>query len=767
VHRQRNADCLLGSSQVSGCKRYGFGDLRLGRVPLGELPPPPPNACFGRDELIREVVGFAENLKSIALVGAGGIGKTSIALEVLHHDRIKDRFGDNRRFIRCDQFPASCSHLLSRLSQVTGAGIENPEDLTPLRPFLSSGEMILFLDNAESILDPAGPDAQKIYTVVEELTRFKNICLGITSRISTVPPHCKRPIIPTLSTESACDIFYAIYQNCGWSDIISHLVRQLDFHALSITLLATVASHNMWGYDQVAKEWETQRAQVLRTEHNESLAAAIELSLVSQTFHKLTPSPSPSPSKSPHGRAVSSTFHQLIPSSMLHETPPSARELLEVVAFLPQGVDENNLDWLFPTVSDRKNIFNKFCILSLTYRSNGFITMLAPIREYLTPKDPTSSPLLCATKGYYSHRLSIDLDPQVPGFGEAMWIVKEDVNVEHLIDVFTSINPDVDDNWDTCDHFMEHLYWHKPRQTVLRQKIEALSDDHPSKPQCLLTLSSLLNRIGNHAEEKRLLTHILQLERQQTNGRVAETLRYLSEANRLLRLYEEGIKQAEEAQEIYKQLGDEINKGYCLNDLARLLFDNGQLDAAGNAASRAIDLLPKKGEEFTICQLHRVLGKTYHSKGEREKAIHHFETAIGIATSFNWLDELFWSHFELADLFHDEGKFNDANAHIKRAKSYAINDAFNTGYAMEKQAQVWYRQGRLDDARSEALCALGVYEKLGVAEDARNCREFLRLVEQAMEARSTCAVSDSSGEHLETIMCSTPVDPPSLEGAVS
>ena len=218
---------------------------------MGELPPPAPRACFGHDQLIENLVSFAANLKPIALIGPGGIGKTTIALTVLHHDRIKNEFGHNRRFIHCDRFPASCSEFLARLSKVIGAGVEYPESLVPLLPSLSSQQMIIALDNVESVLDTQGTNTQEIRAVIDELCLLETICLFVVSRTATVPQQCKRLVIPKLSRTAACDIFYNIYSDCRRSDAIDGLLQHLDPNPLSITLLATTASQNTWDYNQL------------------------------------------------------------------------------------------------------------------------------------------------------------------------------------------------------------------------------------------------------------------------------------------------------------------------------------------------------------------------------------------------------------------------------------------------------------------------------------------------------------------------------------
>ena len=678
----------------------GFPTLNFHSVPLGELPPPAPRDLFGREELIEKIVGLAESLSPIALIGAGGIGKTSISLAVLHDDRIKTRFGDNRRFVRCDQFSASRANFLNRLSRVIGAGVDNPEDLTPLRPSLSSNQMFLILDNAESILDPLGTDAQEIFSMVEELSQLDNISLCITSRITTVPPDCKCLDVPTLSMDAARNAFNRIYDNDESSGRIDRILKQLDFHPLSVTLLATVARQNKWSNNRLVEEWEQHQTGILRTGHNKSLAVTIELSLASPMFQQLG---------------------------------PDARGLLGVVAFFPQGIYEKNLDWLFPTIPDRRTTFDKFCVLSLTYQSDGFITMLAPLRDHLYPKDPQESKLLSATKDLYIARLSVDIDPELPGYDDTRWITSEDANVEHLLYVFSSANPNSEDVWAGYGDFMNHLSWHKPRQTILGPKVEQLPGDHPFKPLGLFRASGLSRLIGNQAEEKRLLTDALQLwrMRKESDYWVARALQQLAEANLRLGLYDEGIRQVKEASGVFERLGDVATQAGCLSRLALLLLEDKQLNAAEEVAIRSINLL-RQGQQYKLCESHRALGRILGSKGERGEAIRHYNIALGIANTFNWHDHIFWTHYHMAILFRDGGEFDKAHTHITQAKDHALDAKYRLGRAMEEQAQIWCREGRDEDAASEALAAIEMYRKFGAAGDLERCTSFLQDIQRSI-----------------------------------
>ena len=188
----------------------------------------------------------------------------------------------------------------------------------------------------------------------------------------------------------------------------------------------------------------------------------------------------------------------------------------------------------------------------------------------------------------------------------------------------------------------------------------------------------------------------------------------------------------------------------CLVNLAHVLCEDKQLDAAEEAAFRAIDLLPEEGERFLVCLGHRVLGDIYGSKGNTEKAIHHYEVALEIASSLNLDNQLFWVHYALAGLFFGEDRFDNAHAHIENAKSHTINDTYKLGRAMELQADFWYNQGMFEKARSGVSHAADIYEKLGAAQDLEDCRRLLQRIDEELNSPIVSDESDVDGEPLET-----------------
>ena len=204
-------------------------------------------------------------------------------------------------------------------------------------------------------------------------------------------------------------------------------------------------------------------------------------------------------------------------------------------------------------------------------------------------------------------------------------------------------------------------------------------------------------------------------------------MRRLADANRLLGHPEEGIHQVEEALEIHEGLGNTLERTRTLITLAWLLFWDGQSDKAEKTTARAIDLL-KGGNEPSLCQSHRLLGNIYHSKANSQEAIRHYETALVIASQSNLYDQKFWVHHCIARVFCDQDQLDDAQTHITQAKQCIVNNKYLHGRAAEVQAQIWYQQGRIEDARSEALRATEVLSELGAVGDMERCRDFLRRI---------------------------------------
>ncbi|KAJ7078993.1 hypothetical protein C8R43DRAFT_1177808, partial [Mycena crocata] len=89
----------------------------------------------------------------LAILGAGGMGKTSLARAVLHHSDISARYFQHRFFVACDS-----ASTKTELAVLIGAhlGLKPEKNMTRVvvQYFSSHPTSLLILDNLETIWEP-------------------------------------------------------------------------------------------------------------------------------------------------------------------------------------------------------------------------------------------------------------------------------------------------------------------------------------------------------------------------------------------------------------------------------------------------------------------------------------------------------------------------------------------------------------------------------------------------------------------------------------
>ncbi|KAH7922653.1 hypothetical protein BV22DRAFT_1131257 [Leucogyrophana mollusca] len=359
-----------------------------------EAPPPRPPMFFGRDDLVRVAI---ENLRlrHVVLVGPGGIGKSTIAKAMMNKDSIIAEFQDRRFFVRFDNIDASQITLDTFVGRIADVlGVKSTRFRT-IRSCLASRNILIVLDNAETFQD-AVSGADRIAEAIDELGALPSVRIILTTRNRRVSTNLRRIVIdvPTLDPSAAREVFTQIYWTDGSPAIIDKLLSALDFHPLSVNLLAHVATENQWTLGQLLSAWEKQQTDLLEVGGGklQSLSVMIELSLASSSIKQLG---------------------------------NDARHVMQVAAFLPQEIIEKNLKDLFPTIPNVRTIVDALCRHSLLYHKTEAHTMLSPIRLHISNTHHTISLDLTHIRRYYHRQLNHD--------DGGAWITTEDANLELLI----------------------------------------------------------------------------------------------------------------------------------------------------------------------------------------------------------------------------------------------------------------------------------------------------------------------------------------------
>ena len=147
-------------------------------LPVDQPPlPPKPARCIGRDHEVEALVGALLAGEPTLVIGAAGIGKSTVCLQALHDARIVGRFGVRRYFVRLDG-AATTEDMLASIGATLGISAHQART-SNLIGHLAAAPAALALDNLETPWQVATLETE---AALAELAAVPGVALAVTFR---------------------------------------------------------------------------------------------------------------------------------------------------------------------------------------------------------------------------------------------------------------------------------------------------------------------------------------------------------------------------------------------------------------------------------------------------------------------------------------------------------------------------------------------------------------------------------------------------------
>jgi tetratricopeptide (TPR) repeat protein len=616
---------------------------------------------------------------------------------VLNDPLVIDYFSVTRHFLSCDGFVVSLEAFLGRIAQAVGATITSNNPLASLSAFLSSRTtpILIVLDNAETVLDAGGTESQAhIIQAIEEICSWPSVSLILTTRTASIPTNVRwnRINVPPLDMDAARDAFSAVDEYERPSATVDLLLQEVGCHALSINLLAVAGAQNEWSIAELHRRWQEEKTHVLDLEDTnrmQSLTASIDMSLKSPTLAKLG---------------------------------DKGLEVLQVIAFLPQGVDQTKLQEFFPSVPNIQRITDTMKRLSLTYINDaGFITMLAPIRIHVQSSGPSMPPLLLGVRSFYFNKL--ENTDRV----RAKWITSEDDNIEKLVAHSLVATDDLKGAVRACYNFLYALRWNKPRTTTLAPTVRALNEVDGItfwKARSLKILGWLAEALGRYKEENELLESARQVAVTHGHASLAAECSFdMGDVQRLQNNYPAAVQYYRDALEQYQGIEDEDGVAKCLAVLGEVETRRGNIPKASRYLSDALKYREREPDSPEAADVRVRLGALEFKHGNHAEGRIHFEAALMIFTKLDADPDLAWCLGEYAMAEQASNDWDRVLDLFGRAAMFhhRANNVRQEARCLLQRGQIFLYRRKLALAQQCFEQAKGGYEKAGRAHDIASC----------------------------------------------